>query len=45
MLLIVEIAMLVGGIYTIVSAKVPSILVGGGKYQVEGTAARLLGFC
>lgn len=43
MLLIIEIAMLVGGIYAIVSAKVPSFLVGGGKYQVEGTTARLFG--
>jgi hypothetical protein len=29
-------AMLIGGIYTIVTAKVPSVL-GGGKYYVEGT--------
>lgn len=43
MLLIVEIAMLIGGIYAIVTAKVPSFLVGGGKYQVEGTVARLFG--
>ncbi len=43
MLLIVEIAMFVGGIYAIVSAKVPSFLVGGGQYQVEGMVARLFG--
>ncbi len=43
MLFIVEIAMLIGGIYAIVSAKVPSFLVGGGKYQVEGMTARLFG--
>ena len=43
MLLIIEIAMLIGGIYAIVTAKVPSFLVGGGKYQVEGTVARLFG--
>jgi hypothetical protein len=43
MLLILEIAMFVGGIYAIFSAKVPSFLVGGGNYQVEGTTARLFG--
>ena len=43
MLLIIEIAMLIGGIYAIITAKVPSFLVGGGKYQVEGTVARLFG--
>jgi len=43
MLLIIEIAMLIGGIYAIVSAKVPSFLVGGGKYQIEGMTARLFG--
>jgi hypothetical protein len=43
MLLIIQIAMLVGGIYSMVSAKVPSFLVGGDKYQVEGRAARLFG--
>ena len=40
MLLIIEIAMLIGGIYAIVSAKIPSFLVGGGKYQIEGMTAR-----
>jgi hypothetical protein len=44
MLLIVEVVMLIGGIWTIVTGRVPSFLVGGGKYQVEGLAARLLGF-
>jgi hypothetical protein len=39
MLLIVEIAMLIGDIYAFVTAKVSSFLVGGGKYQVEGTVA------
>ena len=43
MLLVIEIAMLIGGIYAIVFAKVPSILVGGGKYQVEGKTARWFG--
>ena len=43
MLLIVEIAMLIGGIYAIATAKVPGFLIGGGKYQVEGTTARLFG--
>ena len=43
MLLIVEIAMLIGGIWAIVAGKVPSFLVGGGKYQVEGIVARLFG--
>jgi hypothetical protein len=35
--------MLLGGIIALVTAKVPSFVVGGGKYQVEGTAARLFG--
>jgi hypothetical protein len=43
MLFILEIAMLIGGIYSIFSAKVPTFLFGGGKYQVEGTVARLFG--
>jgi len=43
MLLIVEIAMLIGGIYAIATARVPGFLIGGGKYQVEGTTARLFG--
>jgi hypothetical protein len=43
MLLFIEIALLVCGIYSIFSAKVPSFIVGGGKYQVEGMAARLFG--
>jgi len=30
-------AMLIRGIYTIVTAKVPSVLGGGGKYHVEET--------
>lgn len=43
MLLILEIAMLIGGIYALVTAKVPGFLVGGGKVQIEGLPARLLG--
>lgn len=43
MLVIIEIAMFIGGIYSIVSARVPSFLVGGGKYQVEGRTARIFG--
>ena len=43
MLLILEIAMLIGGIYALISAKVPSLLVGGGKVQIEGLPARLIG--
>jgi hypothetical protein len=42
-MLIIEIAMLIGGIWAIVAGKVPSFLVGGGKYQVEGVVARLFG--
>ena len=38
-----EIAMLIGGVYAIVFAKVPSLLVGDGKHQVEGLAARWFG--
>lgn len=43
LLLILEVAMLIGGMYAIFTAKVPSFLVGGGKVQVEGMAARLFG--
>jgi hypothetical protein len=35
--------MLIGCIYAIVTAKVQSFLVDGGKYQVEGIVARLFG--
>ncbi len=35
--------MLIGGIYAIVTAKVLFFLVGGGRYQVKGTVARLFG--
>ena len=39
MLLRLEIALLIGGIYAIVTAKAPSFLVGHGEYQVKGTVA------
>lgn len=42
-MLIIEIAMLIGGIWAVVAGKVPSFLVGGGKYQVEGVVARFFG--
>jgi hypothetical protein len=40
---VVEIIMLVGGLYTLVTAKVPSLLVSGGEHRVEGTPARVIG--
>lgn len=42
-MLILELALLIGGIYALVTARVPSLLVGGGKYQIEGRNARLFG--
>lgn len=42
-MLLIEIAMFIGGIYAIVFAKVPSLLVGAGKHPVEGLAARWIG--
>ena len=43
MLLIIELIMLLGGIYVLIIGKVPSILIGGGNYKLEGTNARLVG--
>ena len=43
MLLIIEIAMLIGGVYAIVSGKVPATLIGGGSYQVTESVARIFG--
>lgn len=43
MLLILELGMLIGGIYAVATGKLPSFLIGGGKYQVEGLKARLFG--
>lgn len=43
MLLIIELAMLAGGIWAIFTGKIPSSLVGGKKHQVKGTMARVLG--
>lgn len=43
MCIILEIAMFVGGIYALATAKVPTIVIGGPKYQVEGPRARIVG--
>ena len=43
MLLIIEILMLVTGLWAIFAGKAPSFLIGGGKYQIDGMYARLLG--
>lgn len=43
MLLIVEILMLVAGIWAIVAGKLPPFLFGGAKYRLEGWGVRLLG--
>ena len=43
MLFIIEMGMLIGGIYALITAKIPSILVGGKNHVVEGWPARLLG--
>lgn len=43
MLFILEISMFIGGIYALIAAKVPSFLVGGGKYPIEGKNARWVG--
>lgn len=43
MFLIIEILMLITGIWAIATGKVPSFLFGGGKYQIEGLNARLFG--
>ncbi|MCJ7583027.1 MAG: hypothetical protein MUP98_21120 [Candidatus Aminicenantes bacterium] len=43
MLLILEIAMLLGGLWALIKGEVPSFLVGGGKYKVEGNIARIIG--
>jgi len=42
-LLILEIAMFIGGLLALIKGEVPSFLVGGGKYKVEGTVARVFG--
>ena len=41
--ILIEMVFLIAGIYAIFSAKVPSFLVGGGKYHLEGAVARLFG--
>lgn len=43
MLFILEISMFIGGIYALIAAKVPSFLVGSGKYPIEGKNARWVG--
>jgi hypothetical protein len=43
MCLVIEIIMLVGGLLTLITAKVPSLPMGGGKYKVEGPLARVIG--
>jgi hypothetical protein len=44
LLLIAEIAMLVGGAYALFTGKLPQFLVGGkGEYKLEGGTARLIG--
>lgn len=43
MLFIIEMGMLIGGIYALITAKIPSILVGGKNHVVEGWPARILG--
>ncbi len=42
-MLLVEIAMFIAGIYVIATAKLPSLVVGSGSRQIEGSAARLFG--
>ena len=42
-MLVIEIGLAVGGLLALVTGKVPSFVVGGGKYRVEGMAARLFG--
>ena len=43
MLFIIKMGMLIGGIYALITAKIPSILVGGKNHVVEGWPARILG--
>lgn len=43
MLLIVEIIMLIAGIWALATGKIPSILFGGPHYKLEGRGVRLLG--
>lgn len=43
MLLILEIGMMIGGLWALIKGEVPSFLVGGGKYKVEGKIARIIG--
>ncbi len=43
MLFIIEIVMLIAGIWAIATGKMPGVLFGGGQYKIEGSAVRLLG--
>lgn len=43
MLLLIELLMLVAGLWGLLTGRFPQLLLGGGKYQIEGTNARLLG--
>jgi hypothetical protein len=42
-MLIIEILMLIAGVWAIATGKIPSILFGGAKYKLEGRGVRLLG--
>jgi len=43
MILLIEILMLIAGIWAIVAGKLPSAMFGGAKYSFEGRGVRLLG--
>ena len=43
MCITLEFLMLAGGIYTLATGKMPAILIGGPKYQIEGPGARIAG--
>lgn len=43
MLLILEIAMLVAGLYALIKGKVPSFIVGGSHFEVKSAPARVMG--
>jgi hypothetical protein len=42
-MLVIEVLMLIAGIWAIATVKIPSILFGGAKYKIEGKGVRLLG--
>ena len=43
MLIVIEMVMLLAGVWALVTAKIPSWVLGGKKYEVEGRGARLAG--